>query len=330
MPMWNVWGRVVGPSLPREVINIGDVRIGPIQAETYPSRLPKRPMDLSGYPTHIRVNRPEVDIGSDCWLVVGGVEADDPDAALYKVRRDVAPLVIAALSARVASEAYHVELLGVEGAERGQGNYEYSAVESFIYFEPEELPRDEAAAALGRWRRLYEQDGPLRTAAHALARGVRAAETSSGIEGTAASLLAYFQVIEACASVAPWEPPSELEEQQQAVLDMLDGALSSERPTRRLVSGVHSASDALKRLTNTFLDLRIQHAASTFGLDAEWLEGARALKKTRDQELGHSKGGPNERELEEWSHSDGSVRSAYSLAMPILRAATLYELEPRT
>lgn len=317
----------MGPQLPERVIRVGDVSIGPIIADSYPKRLPDPPINFSLYPVHLRVRLASVEVGGACWIVIRDVEADEPDAALYKVKRDILPPVMAALSAGVASDPYHVEVMGLEGASRGAGNYEYSAVQSFKYFEPTDLDRDTVALLLGRWRHTYEEEGPLRTAADAFVRGMRSATDSSGIEGTSASILAFFQVIEACVNVAPWNPPPELEEQQVEVLRQLRDELDSSKVVKQKVSSVHSSSDALKRLRNSFLDLRMEHAAGVLGLGGEWLDSARALKKTRDQELGHNKGVPSEAKLEVWRHNPDNASSAYTLAMRALRSATQYALE---
>jgi hypothetical protein len=328
-PKWNIWAKVVGPKLPTGIINVGNIKIGPIQDPDYAQRIPQPHVNPNEDQLYLRVRTSSAEIKSDCWVLIKDVEAPDPDSAYADAEREYVPLVVASLSATVGSHPYHVEVLEIQGTNANQERFHYSDEVVLAPYDRVPLDREVLALALGRWRHLYEDEGHLRNAAFALARGIRTLAMSPAREGTSASLLAYFQVIEACSNLVRWEAPPELSVSQEAVLKSLQQVMTTNRPIARKASAVHQASVDLKRLTNSFLDLRIQNAAERFGLDSNWLSDVREFKKTRDQVLSHAQRSINQQELNRWAYPAEGRRSAYELARTMLTAATKYETEPR-
>jgi hypothetical protein len=262
-----------------------------------------------------------IDITSDWWLVIHDIESDDPDAALHVAKSNEIPLALAALCAGTHEQPYRIDLQGVES---GADSFSYSIVQSSVAFEREELPFGEIRQALDDRLPKIRCDDALQTASLAFSRGIDLSDMPNGSATAASAILAFYQVLEACSQVVSWIPPSDYDEQRAAVIAKLTKLLTSRKSPNSKTRAVETASSALGRLSAKYMTLRIDNAATVFGLPEDWKKNAKNLSKFRNTRLGHGGETPSEEALDSWHHGTARSNSAYGLASTMLAAAIDY------
>lgn len=322
MANWEAWGKLIGPALPLGPIRIGRCEIGP-RSGSVPITPVMPAIHPSGSRPFLHVQAASLEANSECWFVVKDIQAPNPDAAYLLAESEVVPPFVAALSAYFGDHPFRVQLLGVQGP---GGGYSYSTVQAFLEFEPTTLEPEDAIEALGAWQDAFAGCDHLRSAANSLARGISLFDLAGGANTTASAVLAFYQTIESCSLVAPWTPPEDYDAQRTESVRILKAALDSRKTINKKVAAVETANRALLRLDAKYASLRIEHAARSFDLPAEWVRRTRELAKLRNSRLGHGAPSLSAADLTTWEHGTYSSESAYGLATRMLAAAVRFHL----
>jgi hypothetical protein len=319
--VWRVWARIAGPRLPLSDVRIGRAMIGPgpkgyrPPGETVPS-LSWAEEDLNFY----SAVAPRMSVTSDCWIVIEGVVAADSWQAIAAVEEADVPLIVTALSAGSSENAYRVEMVG---ADDGADGYGISPVVATLANDKVGLTDAEIANTKARVT-VLTNNRDLKTASGLLYRGLRYSDFSAGPISMAASILAFYQVIEACARLVPWVPADDYDEQRAVILATLRHQLDAKALVKKQADAVTTASNGLSRLDARFSSLRIEHAASELGLSQEWISRQRDLGKFRNSRLGHASELPSATQMSGWVANVAEPASAYALASTMLAASIEY------
>jgi hypothetical protein len=321
--VWRVWARITGPRLPFSRVKIGRAWVGPIADGSYRPSGPTPPtLSWSGADyNYFSATAPQISVVSDCWIVVEGVDASDNFRAMRAVEAADIPLIVAALSAGSSGTAYRVQMVG---ADDGRDGLSDSPTVTTSASEKDELPETEIDKAKKRVA-VLDDNKDLRTAATVFYRGLRYADFVAGPITSAASVLAFYQVLEACARVVPWTPAPDYDKQRAAILHTLRDQLASKSLVNKQATAVSQANDKLSRLDAKYMSLRIEHAANELALGKGWIERERDLGKFRNSRLGHASELPPDEQLSEWVNVNvAEPLSAYALASAMLDVAIKY------
>jgi len=262
-----------------------------------------------------------LDITSDWWLVIHDIQADDPDEAQRIAKSKEVPLALATLSAGTNEHPYRVDLHGVES---GEDSFSYSVIRSTVWFESAELPIDEIRQSLDVRLPKVRRNRSLESASLAFARGIDLSDMPNGPATAGSSILAFYQVLEACSYVVMWEPPPDYEGQREGIIARLGRVLASRKNSMKKASAIEAAASALGRLDAKYATLRIDNAATALALSDAWKKAAKNLGQFRNTKLGHGGGTPSEDALHSWHHGEARADSAYALASIMLAAAIDY------
>lgn len=319
--LWRVWARITGPALPTSPVQIGRALVGPVSGKYRPPEPPPPPVNGPVGSTYFVARGAELEVTSECWVLVHGVEADRDDRAIEQVADGVIPNLLAALSAGYAEYPYRIEMVGADNGVEGFG---YSAVSSMAFFDVAELSPQRAAEADARSRAISGHPD-LVLAADLLARGLQYLDLGAVRLSHAAAVLSFYQVLEACSRVVPWDRPDTFDGDCNRVISELESALKAKKTRQKRVTAVKHAAVALDRLDAKYTSLRIEHAANTFGLGKGWLNRARALGKFRNAHLGHANELPSWEQLQEWTRVEAeATTSAFAIASSMLAGAIIY------
>jgi hypothetical protein len=323
--IWQAWGKIVGPRLPETTLVVGNITIGPLPPGNYPSTLPLAdPKPQTDLPYFV-ATAPRMHVTSPCWLIVHGIEADSSDAAARIAQTEAIPVITGLLSAGNTEQPYRVQFFGVQDEPLQHGADSFSDIQSLVLFETTPLSLSDANDILVTARNVVTANEHLLSATHAFSRGVTQSDNGGSAQPLAASVLAFYQVLEACAQVVPWEPAPDLEEQHARIARSLRDTLNSSKATRKKRAAIGEASRSLDRLDARYTTVRVDHAAQTFNLPKSWTNRARDLAKFRNTRLGHAGRAPSIEELMSWHHGSPAVTtSAYAIASTMLGAAIDY------
>lgn len=320
---WRVWARITGPSLPATPLRLGNSVVGPAPTGYRPPNVPP-PLSLA-WPenefNYFTATAPQLIVSSHCWIIVEGVGGVNEDAAKIWVEENEIPAIVAALSAGQGGQAYRVQIVG---ADNGNDGYAVSPVIATVGQPNAELEPAELQHAKERVT-LTLANKTLATATKLFYRGLRYEDLTAGALSMAASTLAFYQTIEACAKLVAWAPAEDYDKQRAEVVARLRKALGAHTATKKQASAVRTANTALDRLDARFVSLRIEHAARVLDLGAEWVNRERELGKLRNNRLGHPSELPAISELAGWTRTDvDQSLSAYGLASTMLAASFRY------
>ncbi len=275
--------------------------------------------------TYFTAASPALRVVSDCWVIVPGVRATRSDLAIRKaVAEEIVPL-IAALSAGERRNPHRVQVWGVDDGKQGSS---FSEAVKIAYYAKEDLPAEKLAVAQARVASLHK-NSKLAVASEIFYRGVEYSDFAAGPLTSASSILAFYQVLEACADVVPWMTPADYDEKSAAIAATLKKTLEGKALAKKKAKAIRASNDALNRLDAKYTSLRIEHTASTFGLEKHWIERSRELGKFRNSRLSHPSALPSPSEMNEWE-AQNNEWSAYALASTILAAAFHYVAEETT
>lgn len=316
-----MWARITGPALPASQVQIGRALVGPVSGTYRPPEPPPPPVSGPSGSTFFVARGAELEVTSECWAIVHGVEADSDDRAIAHVADEVIPNLLAALSAGYTAYPYRIELVGADNGVEGFG---YSAVSSMAFFDAMELSAQRAAEADAR-SRVISGHPDLALAADLLARGLQYLDLGAVRLSHAAAVLSFYQVLEACSRIVPWDRPETFDADCSRVIRELESALKAKKTRQKRVTAVKHAAVALDRLDAKYTSLRTEHAAATFGLSRDWVDRARALGKFRNTHLGHANELPSWEQLQEWTRVEAeATTSAFAIASTMLGAAIIH------
>lgn len=317
---WRVWARITGPQLPLADVRIGNAILGPGPAGYRPPAPPTAPtLNMVADATFFVATAPTMRVVSDCWVVVADVQAARSDEAIRKASAEEILPLVAALSAGETKNPYRVQTWGVDDGKQGSSLGDPAKTTAF---HKEDLDPAKLAEVRARVTLLHTNTR-LAVASEVFCRGVQYSDFVAGPPTAASAILAYYQVLEACAGVVPWVQPPDYDNKNAAIAAKLKAALESKTLSKKKAAAIRAASGELDRLDAKYVSLRIEHAAAIFGLEKRWIERSRELGKFRNNKLGHANSLPLPRELSEWE-DDGKEGSAYALASIMLAAAFKY------
>lgn len=319
--LWQAWAKIVGPRLPVSSVRFGNAELRMLPHGQHPPKAsPVHPQPEDNVPFFV-TTAASTDITSDWWLVIHDIESDDPDEALRIAQLREVPLALAALCAGSHEQPYRVDLQGVES---GPESYSYSIVQSMVMFEKTELPLADIGRALDDRLPKIRLHHSLNSASLAFSRGIELSDMPNGSATAASSILAFYQVLEACSHVVPWEPPSDYDAQKASIITKLATSLASRKNPHHKANSIEAAASALGRLDAKYMTLRIENAAAVLGLSDEWKKSAKNLSKFRNTKLGHGGGTLPDESLHGWHHGEARPDSAYALASTMLARAIDY------
>lgn len=317
---WRVWGRVLGPALPKERVRFGNVVIGP-KPKGVNIPKPSAPTLTAETDVNYRTSTaPQLHIESDCWLMVDGIEANSADEAIAYAATAEVPSLMVALSHQDLVHPYITEIVGADDGATTVGD---SAIVSIQQFAKDELPIEWVEFASSR-KQIIESNPQLLSASNRYYAGLTYEIMTAGPLVQASSLLAYFQVLEACSIIPPWSKPDSFEEDRAKILSQVTFELGTKTNDNKRAQAVQSAVNKLNQLENKYLSLRIKHAADAFGLGKAWVNRAQEFGKLRNQRLGHAGSPPTEEIMRSWIGSNNTKQTASELAREMIDAAVSY------
>lgn len=214
-----------------------------------------------------------MDIRSDCWVAFENVSASTVDEAIERVESQMVPRLVGALSHRNLGAPYRIHIVG---ASDGKESFGDSRIVMTVSYEKTPLPDDWAAYANFR-ASCIDSNRHLTLAAELFHRGIRYQDLVSGRLTLAASVLAFYQTLEACARIPEWSPPTTYETERTRILSTAKTELDRKSTPKKQAQAIQKAATDLNRLENKYGDQRIFQAAESFGLDADWRRQARDL-----------------------------------------------------
>ncbi len=315
---WRVWARLTGPDLPLTDVTIGRALVGPGPKGYRPTGPPTSPvLNWNSDLTYFAASAPTMRVVSDCWVVISDVVATSSDKAIDQVASDDVPYIVAALSAGGTKNPYRVQLWGADDGSTGESP---SGVVKTAAF-PKDALAPERLEEVRQILEAIKSDSKLSVAAEVFYRGVQYGDYAAGSPTAASAVLAFYQVLEACAATVESVPPDDFEAQREAIAGSLRTALNKKSTAKKQAAAIRAANDALNRLDLKYASLRIENAASVFGLDSDWIDRSRDLGKFRNTKLGHPNSLPALSEFGKWERDTGDKMGAYGLASTMLRAA---------
>ncbi|MCJ1686202.1 hypothetical protein [Rathayibacter sp. VKM Ac-2927] len=319
MTNYRVWGRVAGHHLPQQNVKIGHIGLGPgTGLRTVGLRVENMDATFSDYSA---ANGPSLSLNvqSPCFMWVD-VEADTARAAQHLVAANEMPLLVSILSMRSPGSGYWAEITGSFDTVNGT-NGELSGPVSIFARYPESPMTFEALTTHAQDFATIAAHPPLAVASKLLARGFRLASYGGHVFEQSAALLAYFQVLEACARIVPRDVENSTADAQiQAALLTLRRKLAVGAKQHRQVEDVRTATKAFNRAELRFVSDQIDNAAQVLGLPSEWKVRAHALTALRNKRLSHPGGEATEAELLPWFPSPSAPSGAFEVARAILVA----------
>lgn len=316
LPTWRVWGRVAGPELPVVTLNLEDIAIGPLPPGLDLPELLETPQVDIGQPFYFHAAPAFVRVTSECYVRIN-VAAESAFAAIDKARATHVPLLQAALSLRQPGGLYRVQLVAAENEldrQMAGGPFQFGFFD-VAPMSPASTRRFEEnyRAALG--------DPDVRRPLLMFGRAIALSEMGTDPALQAASLLAFFQVLELVAGKVAWAPPADQEEQREVLVKELQVELvNPNSSTQKKVTAVRRTEAALGRLELRYTSLRIEHAARMLGLGPDWLEPAQRLSRLRNTALGHVSSATETNGLGPWFDQDPPGYNATTLVRAMLDA----------
>jgi len=301
--------------LPHELTSFGEVLLGPSRDDERPIHVQN--VGISG--TDLVVFQQEEShpvVHSDCWMRVS-VIADSAHEAQKIVQQTWLPRMAAALSLASRGRPYRLEVIGSVSAE----GRETAGPEMALMVWPKQAMDQVAAGNVMYYLEALQDNQVAATASQLLVRG-RALHDSGGDPMLgAASLLAYHQCIEKIAMNVVANIGEDAERLQADEVRKLSDFLASPAPQAKKISAIIECKNALERIENKFLSLRIANAGKSLSMGPAWLQGAEALGKFRNRRLGHGNTLASAEEFEPWFLSEtGREGRAYELAADLLDA----------
>lgn len=315
---WSVYGKVAGPALPTHRVRIGNAIVGPPPAG-FSLFQPSAPtIEWQADLTVVTATGPHMDIRSDCWVAFENLSASTVDEAIERVETEMVPRLVGALSHRNLGAPYRIHIVG---ASDGKESFGDSRIVMTVSYEKTPLPDDWAAYANFR-ASCITSNRHLTVAAELFHRGIRYQDLVAGRLTLAASVLAFYQTLEACARIPEWSPPTTYEAERAQILGRTKTELDRKSTPKKQALAVQKAATDLNRLENKYGDQRIFQAAESFGLDADWRRQARDLGKLRNKSLGHASSLAAWSDLLHWEGTgEQTPESAAAVASRMLDAA---------
>ena len=321
MKTWSVYGKITGPALPTSQVRIGDAIVGPPSAGFSVPDPGALNLEWHGDVTSYAAHGPRMEIRTDCWVLFENLSLPTMEAAIEHVESVAVPRLVGALSHRSLGAPYRISIVG---AGDGEHNYSDGAIIHSAFYEKTALSTEWVTYAHFRAACIGSNDH-LSLASELFHRGIRCQDLAAGRLTLAASVLAFYQVLEACARIPPWTPPLSYEQDRARILTTAKANLNRKSTPAKQATTIQTAAVELNRLDNRYGDHRILHAAEHYGLDKAWRSRARDLGKLRNRSLGHASKLASTEDLRRWEvANEQSSESAAAVAATILDAAIDY------
>lgn len=318
---WVVLAQIAGPKLPRTRIEIGGITLGPRAPEDGVAPTITNPsVNGNGSYSQFFVTEADLSIVSECYARIPVMARGAMEAA--RIGRELAlPQLAAALSLGHSGVPHRIKFLGLEdarGTTVGLVHVAASFYNDEILSEADRNYADETYKAISR-------DPILSRASILLWRGLTLEDAGGDVTTKAASLMAYYQVVETCANAVPWIPPQDLEMRRADILRILEQKLSRASQAKTKAAAVEQAAGSLRRLKFISISAKMEHAAAVLNLPPEWKIAMKALHKLRNSRLGHAEELPRHEELDPWFTTREEGRGAYWVGQTIVEALMAHQ-----